>query len=72
MSEFQGYKKGKRVTATVAPIVSQDIDDLLETGLFGRSRAEVIQRFIYDGVRKNMIFLRHARRQNLPVADADE
>ena len=67
---FQGYKKGKRVSATIAPIVSDDIDDLVETGMFGRTRAEVIQRFIYDGVRRNMRFLREFRRQKLPAEDS--
>ena len=68
MSE-NAYKKGVQVQATIAPIVSKDIDDLLSTGMFGMTRAEIIQRFIYDGVRKNIMFLRAARRGKLPQAD---
>ncbi len=60
------YRKGVRVGATVAPIIRQDLDDLLETGLFGRTRAEIVQRFIYNGVRENIAFLRPQRRIELP------
>lgn len=65
------YKKGVRVQATIAPVVSQDIDDLLSTGLFGRSRAEVLQRFIYDGVRAHMHFVRASRRRRLPLPNGE-
>ena len=63
---MSAYKKGVRIQATIAPIVSKDIDDLLATGLFGLNRAEIIQRFIYDGVRRNIEFLRATRRGKLP------
>ena len=44
------YRKGVRLAITVAPKASADLDRLLATGLFGRSRAEVAQRFIYQGL----------------------
>lgn len=44
---MSAYRKGVRLAVTIAPRCSQSIDDLLETGLFGRSRAEVAQRMIY-------------------------
>jgi hypothetical protein len=40
-------RRGVRLALTVSPVVSEAIDNLLATGLFGRSRAEVAQRLLY-------------------------
>jgi hypothetical protein len=45
------YRKGVRLSITIAPKASAMLDELLATGLFGRSRAEVAQRFVYAGLR---------------------
>lgn len=45
------YRKGVRLSITIAPKASTMLDELLATGLFGRSRAEVAQRFVYEGLR---------------------
>jgi hypothetical protein len=44
---MSAYRRGVRLALTVSPIVSEAIDNLLATGLFGRSRAEVAQRLLY-------------------------
>lgn len=46
------YRKGVRLALTISPQVSRAIDKLLATGLYGRSRAEVAQRFVYDRLRE--------------------
>ncbi len=68
MSTMDAYRKGRRVSATISPIALQDLNDLIETGLFGRTRAEVVQRFIYAGIRDAIPFLRAQRRRTLPDA----
>ena len=45
------YRRGIRLAITVAPAVSNLLDDLLATGLYGRSRAEVAQRGLYAWLR---------------------
>ena len=45
------YDRGVRIAITVAPRVSAMVDDLLATGLFGRTRAEVVQRGFYAFLR---------------------
>lgn len=45
------YRKGVRLSITIAPKASAMLDQLLATGLYGRSRAEVAQRFVYEGLR---------------------
>lgn len=45
------YHKGIRLSITIAPKASAMLDELLATGLYGRSRAEVAQRFVYEGLR---------------------
>jgi hypothetical protein len=46
------YRRGVRLSITIAPKASAAIDMLLATGLYGRSRAEVAQRFVYDRLRE--------------------
>lgn len=41
-----------RLCVTLSPQASQVIDELLEHGLYGVSRAEIAQRFIYAGLRE--------------------
>ena len=40
------YRRGVRVSITVAPQVSASVDRLLATGLFGFNRAHVIERLL--------------------------
>jgi hypothetical protein len=49
---WQAYKKGVRVSVTIAPRASAMLDELLLTGLYGRNRAAIAQEFIYRGLRE--------------------
>lgn len=43
---------GKRITVTLTPQVNDLIDQMLATGLFGSSRAAIVERLVCDGVLK--------------------
>lgn len=45
------YRRGVRIDLTIAPAVSKMIDQLLATGLFGRTRAAVAQELLYRSLR---------------------
>lgn len=49
---MNAYRKGVRLALTISPRANKAIDELLATGLYGRSRAEVAQRFVYQGLRE--------------------
>lgn len=51
------YKRGVRLSLTVSPQVSRYLDDLLRTGVYGRTRAEVAQRLLYAQVRETVDLL---------------
>jgi hypothetical protein len=46
------YRRGVRLTVTIAPKASAMIDTLLATGRHGHSRADVAKWFIYAGLRE--------------------
>lgn len=48
---MSAYRRGVRVTVTIAPKAAAALDVLLATGLFGRSRAGVAQEGIYRMLR---------------------
>lgn len=52
MAMINAYKRGVRITVTISPKASAAIDRLLALGLYGRSRAAVVQEFIYLGLRQ--------------------
>jgi len=50
------YRRGVRVQATVSPKASAMIDELLATGLFGLTRAEFLQRALYDFLQQEKVY----------------
>lgn len=46
------YKRGVRLQLTVSPQAAKAVDALLDAGLYGRSRAEVVQRLLYAQIRQ--------------------
>jgi hypothetical protein len=52
-----------RIAITVTPQVAQALDALLNTGLFGFSRADVARRLVDAGVRDNIDFTPSKRRR---------
>ncbi len=52
MKSEPAYRRGVRLTVTIAPKASAMIDTLLATGLHGHSRADVAKWFIYAGLRE--------------------
>jgi hypothetical protein len=46
------YRKGVRLSITIAPKASAMLDELLATGLYGRSKAAVAMWFVYAGLRE--------------------
>lgn len=49
--EFVAYQRGVRLSLTVSPKAAKMLRQMLATGLWGRSQAEVAQRLIYQGLR---------------------
>ena len=48
---MNAYRRGVRIAITIAPKAAKALDRLLATGLYGRTRAGVAQRFVYEGLR---------------------
>ena len=44
----------KRITVTLSPQVSDLIDQMLAMGLFGLSRAAIVERLVCEGVMKRL------------------
>lgn len=63
--QFQAYRRGVRLDITIAPKASKAIDRLLASGLYGLSRAEVAQRFVYAGLREAEKFWREVHGRSL-------
>lgn len=49
--------KRRAITLTLTPQVSEAIDGLLATGLFGLSRAQVARELLYRAVREHLDFV---------------
>ncbi len=55
MRSKPAYTRGVRLSLTISPRARADLDRLLATGLFGLSRAEVAQRFVYAGLQEQAL-----------------
>jgi len=52
-----------KVHLEITPQVSEAIDELVATGLYGRSRATVARQLLYGAVRLQLEYLRQLRRR---------
>lgn len=73
---MNAYRKGVRLSLTVSPQVSDMLDELLSTGLFGLNRAKVAQRLLdrallADDVERFAPKAQAARLQSLKLMQRD-